>query len=597
MTDEDTAVTVDVLANDSDVEGDALSVTAASAGNGSVSIRPDGSLDYTPNSNFNGTDTVTYTISDGNGGTDTATATITVNPVNDGPVALDDTASVDEDGSVTIGVLANDSDLDGDALSVTAASASNGSVSIRPDGALDYTPNSNFNGTDTVTYTISDGNGSTDTATVTITVNPLNDTPVSRNDAYLTDEDVSLDVLVLDGVLGNASDVDGDILTALVLSEPSNGAISFNTDGSFTYTPDADFHGTDTFTYLASDGDVFSAPATVSITVNSVNDAPSLADIPDQSVRVGGTLTWTFAAADNDVPSNSLTYSLSSEAVSLGMTVDSTTGAFEWTPSAAYAGNTALVRVHVTDDGTPALSAQREFRVSVTAPNEAPQFNSTPIVDAFADQNYIYDSFAVDPDGDTLFYSLFAAPAGMSIEIDSGRISWVPSVIDIHSSKSVVVQVDDGKGGVAQQSFNLSIHPDPSNTPPIIVSDPELFHTISRPGSSPSGPTSPSSLNLNFEAGQVHKQEIAVDVLDVEPVTIAHVGVPVGNPTAQYLGQPRLPERVAQPDVDEARTRDLHRCNAVHFLNHGNQHIGNVPRFPAQWLGQHHGGIGGQVTM
>ncbi|MEM8686901.1 MAG: tandem-95 repeat protein, partial [Pseudomonadota bacterium] len=173
--DEDSAVTINVLANDSDIEGDTLSVTAASAGNGSVSIRPDGSLDYSPNANFNGTDTVTYTISDGNGATDTATVTITVNPVNDGPVALNDAASVDEDSAVTINVLANDSDLDGDALSVTAASAGNGSVSIRPDGSLDYTPNANFNGTDTVTYTISDGNGATDTATVSITVNPVND--------------------------------------------------------------------------------------------------------------------------------------------------------------------------------------------------------------------------------------------------------------------------------------------------------------------------------------------------------------------------------------------------------------------------------------
>ena len=112
--------------------------------------RPDGTLDFTPDANFNGTDTVTYTVTDGAGGTDTATVTITVNPVNDGPTALDDTASVDEDGSVTIGVLANDSDIDGDALSVTAATAGNGSVSIRPDGSLDYTPNSNFNGTDTV---------------------------------------------------------------------------------------------------------------------------------------------------------------------------------------------------------------------------------------------------------------------------------------------------------------------------------------------------------------------------------------------------------------------------------------------------------------
>ena len=167
-----------MLANDTDIDGDTLSVTAAAASNGTVSIKPDGSLDYSPNANFNGTDTISYTISDGNGGSDTATVIVTVNPVNDAPVAVNDAASVNEDASVSIDVLANDTDIDGGTLSVTAAAASNGTVSIKPDGSLDYSPNANFNGTDTISYTISDGNGGSDTATVIVTVNPVNDAPV-----------------------------------------------------------------------------------------------------------------------------------------------------------------------------------------------------------------------------------------------------------------------------------------------------------------------------------------------------------------------------------------------------------------------------------
>ncbi|MCP5082216.1 MAG: tandem-95 repeat protein, partial [Alphaproteobacteria bacterium] len=305
--DEDSAVTINVLANDSDLDGDALSVTAASAGNGSVSIRPDGSLDYTPNANFNGTDTVTYTISDGNGATDTATVSITVNPVNDGPDAVNDTASVDEDSAVTINVLANDSDIEGDALSVTAASAGNGSVSIRPDGSLDYSPNTNFNGTDTVTYTISDGNGATDTATVTITVNPVNDGPDALNDTASVDEDSAVTI----NVLANDSDLDGDALSVTAASA-GNGSVSIRPDGSLDYTPNANFNGTDTVTYTISDGNGATDTATVSITVNPVNDAVSDLTFTGGTIvetDEPGTVAATATAVDIDT-GDTHTYSL-----------------------------------------------------------------------------------------------------------------------------------------------------------------------------------------------------------------------------------------------------------------------------------------------
>ncbi|MEN8934723.1 MAG: Ig-like domain-containing protein, partial [Planktotalea arctica] len=163
---------IDVLGNDSDPDGDPLTVTAATAPNGTVTINGDGTLDYQPDSGFSGSDTITYTISDGNGGSDTSTVAITVTDVPNGlPVALDDAASgVSEVLISDIDVLGNDSDPDGDPLTVTAATAPNGTVTINPDGTLDYTSDAGFVGTDTITYTIDDGVSGTATASVTVTV-------------------------------------------------------------------------------------------------------------------------------------------------------------------------------------------------------------------------------------------------------------------------------------------------------------------------------------------------------------------------------------------------------------------------------------------
>ena len=170
-TNEDTAVTIDVLANDTDPDGHTLTVTAAERARAATFA--DGTLIYTPAANFNGPDTFTYTISDGQGGTATATVTVTVNPVNDLPWPATTRRRHHEDTPVTIAVLANDTDVDGNALTsrVTPAAWRGGP---NADGTLTYTPAADFNGTDTFTYTISDGTGGR-TATVTVTVNPVND--------------------------------------------------------------------------------------------------------------------------------------------------------------------------------------------------------------------------------------------------------------------------------------------------------------------------------------------------------------------------------------------------------------------------------------
>ena len=180
-TNQDTAVVVDVLNNDSDPDaGDTLSVQSVTQGsNGSVTNNGS-NVTYTPNAGFTGSDSFTYTVSDGNGGSDTATVNVTVNAVNQDPTATNDTAVTSEDTAVVVDVLNNDSDPDaGDTLSVQSVTqGSNGSVTNNGSNVT-YTPNTGFTGSDSFTYTVSDGNGGSDTATVNVTVNASGGTTLS----------------------------------------------------------------------------------------------------------------------------------------------------------------------------------------------------------------------------------------------------------------------------------------------------------------------------------------------------------------------------------------------------------------------------------
>ena len=167
---EDQPVVIDVLGNDTDPNGDTLTVTSASSPDGTVVVNPDGTLSFTPDANFNGDTTITYTVTDPAGNTDTATVTVHVTPVNDAPDAVNDTDTTDYMTPVTVDVLGNDTDVDGDTLTVTSASSPDGTVVVNPDGTITFTPEEGFEGDATITYTISDGHGGTDTATVTVTV-------------------------------------------------------------------------------------------------------------------------------------------------------------------------------------------------------------------------------------------------------------------------------------------------------------------------------------------------------------------------------------------------------------------------------------------
>jgi VCBS repeat-containing protein len=210
---------------------------------------------------------------------DTVAVRLNTTVTNQAPTAVADAYSTAEDTVLTVGapgVLGNDSDPDGNQLSAVLGSGpSHGTLALDADGSFTYTPAANFNGSDSFSYRASDGTLTSNLATVTLTVSAVNDAPTAAANAYSTGEDTNLTVAA-PGVLGNDSDPDGDSLHAVVESAPSHGTLALDADGSFTYTPAADFNGSDSFSYRASDGTLTSNLATVTLTVSAVNDAPTV---------------------------------------------------------------------------------------------------------------------------------------------------------------------------------------------------------------------------------------------------------------------------------------------------------------------------------
>jgi len=285
---EDTSLVVPavsgVLDNDTDADADPLTISAydvTSVNGGTVAMNPDGSFTYTPADNFNGSDSFTYTVSDGNG-TDTATVNLTVGAANDTPATTNDALTASENQALVFtanDLVVNDTDIDGDSLTVTAVSnAVNGTV-ILNEGEITFTPEPDFTGDASFDYTIQDPLGATATGTVTVTVNAAasNTPPDAIADQYTTDEDTTLTVIADAGVLSNDTDADTDPLTVTAYDTTSanGGTVTMNADGSFTYTPATNFSGDDSFTYTISDGDGDTDTTTVALTVNPVNDTPT----------------------------------------------------------------------------------------------------------------------------------------------------------------------------------------------------------------------------------------------------------------------------------------------------------------------------------
>src|SRR5512132_2282183 len=374
---EDTVLNVatpGVLGNDSDPDGDTLSAVVASGpSHGSLTLNANGSFTYTPAADYHGSDSFTYRAGDGTLTSNLATVTITVSAVNDAPVAAADTYTTAEDTTLTVaapGVLGNDSDPDGDTLTAVLASGpSHGSLTLNANGSFAYTPAANYNGPDSFIYRAGDGNLTSNLATVTIAVSAVNDAPGAAADTYTTPEDTTLTVAA-PGVLGNDSDPDGDTLSAVLASGPSHGSLTLNANGSFAYTPAANYNGPDSFIYRAGDGNLTSNLATVTIAVSAVNDAPGAAadtyTTPEDTALT--VATPGVLGNDSDPDGDTLSAVLASGPSHGSLTLNAN-GSFAYTPAANYNGPDSFT--YRAGDGN-LTSNLATVTIAVSAVNDAP---------------------------------------------------------------------------------------------------------------------------------------------------------------------------------------------------------------------------------
>ncbi|MFW1552640.1 tandem-95 repeat protein, partial [Vibrio parahaemolyticus] len=371
---EDTPTIIKVLGNDTfEGDGKVVSLDANNGpANGSVSVNPNGSVTYTPNDNYHGIDSFTYIVTSG-GVSESTTVYVDVTPENDAPVAKDDTAITDEDTPVTIDVLPNDTDVDGDKLSIESASVpkEQGTVEV-VNGKLVFTPAENFNGDAEITYTVTDG-ALTDQATVKVTVNAVNDTPVVESNIadQTSAEDFTPYTIDLNTAFSDVDNVDGELTFSV--SGNSNIQVAI-VNGIATITPTADWNGSETLTFTATDPNGESVSQTVDFTVAPVVDieADSTNVVEDTPTIINVLGNDTFEGKDKVV-------SLDAENGPKNGTVTvNNDGTVTYTPDDNYVGKDTFTYI-VTSGG---VSESTTVTVNVTPVNDKPESeNFTHVAD------------------------------------------------------------------------------------------------------------------------------------------------------------------------------------------------------------------------
>ncbi|MDF5005132.1 tandem-95 repeat protein, partial [Vibrio parahaemolyticus] len=559
---EDTPTIIKVLGNDTFEGYDQVVSLDTNNGpaNGTVSVNPDGSVTYTPNDNYHGADSFTYIVTSG-GVSESTTVNVDVTPVNDAPMAKDDIATTQEDTAVTIDVLSNDSDMDGDKLSIQSASVpeAQGKVEI-VEGKLVFTPSENFNGDAKITYTITDGQ-LTDEAKVTVTVNPVNDAPIIKveavesitEDAVSTDtvvatltardtdtpedqltvslennsngyfvlvgdevkltqagvdavnndelnlKDLTISASVSDGVNPTASDSDSLVVNRVndaptvenaiadqVLSEDfdaytidlnevfkdSDSSLEFSVSGNnsiqisivsgvATITPTADWNGKETITFTAKDPSGESVSQTVNFTVASVADI-----VADKATVVEDTPTIIKVLGNDTFGGDGKVVSLDANNGPANGTVSvNPDGSVTYTPNDNYHGADSFTYI-VTSGG---VSESTTVEVNVTPVNDAPvakndisttQEDTAVTIDVLSNDT--------DIDGDTLRIDSASVPSDQgTVEIVDGKLVFTPAE-NFNGNAEITYTVTDGQ---LTDEAKVSVTVNPVNDAPTIKVD------------------------------------------------------------------------------------------------------------------------------
>ncbi len=479
----DTKVQGNVLTNDEDEEGNTQKVNltnsdSASKAGGIVTLNPNGSYVYTPPTGFTGTDTFNYEICDD--GTpqacDTTTVTIEVMPStstteNNDVVANDDTTTTEEGDPVSGDLLANDFDPDKDTITINTTPVedpSNGTVTIDPDGTFTYTPDAGFVGEDTFVYEICDEAGACDKATVTVSVNPddngANDT-YANDDAYNgnPNQDITGNVLI------NDEDPEGDIpeVNTTLKEDPKHGTVTITKEGDFTYTPDEDYVGPDSFVYEVCDTGTPKAcdEATVVLTVNPLNTTDAIPDINNtfMDTLVEGNVLTNDKDEEGDTPEVQVDSSDKTSAEGGTVTIKED-GTYTYTPPVGFTG-TDTFTYEMCDNGTPQACDTSTVTIEVLSPS-APSNDVVANDDTATTEegtpvsgNLLANDFDPDKDDFTINTTPTEEPSHGTVTISpDGKFTYEPED-GFEGEDTFVYEICDINGACDEATVTVSVDP------------------------------------------------------------------------------------------------------------------------------------------
>ena len=405
---EDASLAVEPMA--ADVDGDPLTYQVGTQPlHGTLTVQPTGKFLYKPSINYNGSDSFTFTAKDAVLTSNPAVVSFAISPVNDPPLALAQSLTTTEDTALPVSLTGTD--IDGDSLTYTISSQPSHGALNGAAPNLTYLSSPNYSGIDSFTYKVSDGTSDSAVVTVSLAVSPVNDSPIANSQNLTTNEDTNLNLVI------NASDVDGDVLTYEVTASPAHGSLS-GVIPNLAYQPDANYNGTDSFTFIAKDAQQSSTPVQVNFTVAPVNDAPIAQPLALSMPEDTGLPIHLNATDVDDIV---LSYSLTTTPTQ--GTLSGTAPDFIYTPASNFNGTDTFN--YIASDSLTS-SAPVAVIITITSVNDAP---SALAASYTLDEDTLVgvELLGTDTDGDSLTYQILSPPNHGALSGTAPNLTYTPN--------------------------------------------------------------------------------------------------------------------------------------------------------------------------